>query len=69
MRVDGTYEWVARLPGVRLEGQDGDGVLLRLDPTTDVQTVLHIAQNAGAVDHFAFEEGTLADLFHLLVMS
>lgn len=69
VHVDGSYDWVARLPGVRLEGQDGDGVLLRLAPGADVQSVMRAAQSAGAVDHFAFEEGTLTELFHLLVTS
>jgi ABC-2 type transport system ATP-binding protein len=69
VRVNGTYEWAAHLPGVHVEHKSEDGIFLRVDPGTDSQSILRAAQAAGAVDHFAFESGTLTDLYRQLVVS
>jgi ABC-2 type transport system ATP-binding protein len=65
--VDGSSAWAHRLAGVRVVGEDQDGVLLVVEPGTNTQAILAAAQSAGAVEHFAFESAGLIDLYRQLL--
>lgn len=69
VRVEPRSDWAIGLAdlGVRVDREDKGGVLLTLDPGADPQLVLKAAQAAGRVEHFAFESGTLADVYRKLV--
>jgi ABC-2 type transport system ATP-binding protein len=64
VEVEAAPGWAEGLPGVHVEGPDGDGaLLLRLDEGVDDQAVLDAARAAGPVHRFAPVEPTLAELF------
>ena len=69
VRVEPRSGWAAGLDhaGVRVEREDPGGVVLTLDPGIDAQMVLRAAEAAGRVEHFAFESGTLSDVYRQLV--
>jgi len=67
VQVDGSPAWASDLPGARVVREDADGVLLELQPGADAQSVLRSAQAAGAVSHFGFESGGLAEIYRQLV--
>lgn len=67
VKVDGSQAWAQQLSGVRVVGEDEDGVLLVVEPGTDTQAILAAAQSAGAVEHFAFESAGLIDLYRQLL--
>jgi len=69
VQVEPASDWASNLndAGVRVEREDRGGVVLTLDPGADHQMVLHAAEAAGRVEHFAFESGTLADVYRKLV--
>lgn len=67
VKVAGGANWAAQLPGVQIVKADGDGLLLVLAPRTDPQAILHAAQRAGPVEHFAFESAGLIDLYRQML--
>ncbi len=67
VKVDAPAGWQQGLAGVRAADDDGDGVLLDLDPDADAQTVLAAAQAAGPVEQFGYERGHLVDVYRELV--
>jgi hypothetical protein len=52
---------------VRVVHEDEEGILLLVEPGTDVQAVLRAAQAVGPVEHFGFESGGLLDLYRQLL--
>jgi ABC-2 type transport system ATP-binding protein len=67
VKVDGSTEWAAQLPGVRVVRQDANGVVLLLGPGTDPQVILMAAQASGPVEQFGFEACGLIDVYRQLV--
>jgi ABC-2 type transport system ATP-binding protein len=67
VKVDSGTGWTERLTGVSVMRVDEDGVLLRLERRADPQVILKAAMAAGAVEHFGFEAGTLADVYRELM--
>jgi ABC-2 type transport system ATP-binding protein len=67
VKVDASPDWARSLPGTELVSADEDGVLLVVQPGTDPQAILHAAQAAGPVEHFAFETAGLIDLYRRMV--
>jgi ABC-2 type transport system ATP-binding protein len=67
VKVDGRRDWIRRLPGVGLVGEDERGVLLAIEPGADIQPILRAALAAGPVEHFGFESSGLIDLYRHLV--
>ena len=67
VKVDAPPDWARRLQGVRTESVDGDGVLLTIDPGTDTQQILRVAEAAGPVEHFGFESAGLVELYRHMV--
>jgi ABC-2 type transport system ATP-binding protein len=59
--------WARGLDGVSVESEDEEGLLLVVEPGTDVQVVLKTAQAAGSVEYFGFESGGLIDLYRELL--
>jgi ABC-2 type transport system ATP-binding protein len=55
--------WAEGVPGVRVEGRDGDALRLRLDPGVDPLAVLQRAAAAGQVVDFGLELPRLSELF------
>ncbi len=68
VKVEGSPDWAAEIPGVRVERSDEDGVLLVVDPGVDTQRILRAAQTRGAVEHFGFETAGLVDLYRQMVL-
>jgi len=69
VHVEAPPNWVKSVPGVKVISEDADGLVLVLEPHVDPQAILRAAQVAGPVDHFAFEAGSLADLYRELLPS
>jgi len=69
VHVHSAEPWTPQIAGVTVIASRPDGVLLDVAPGVDPQLILHDAQGAGAVDHFAFETGDLDELFRRLVAS
>jgi ABC-2 type transport system ATP-binding protein len=67
VKVEGSNDWSAHLPGARVVRQDADGVVLLLESDADAQAILRTAQLSGPVEHFGFESGGLMDLYLKLV--
>ncbi|HVR06345.1 MAG TPA: ATP-binding cassette domain-containing protein [Solirubrobacteraceae bacterium] len=67
VRVGGSTDWASGLHGVRVLRNDEDGVLLRVEPGADSQAILRAAQQAGPVEHFAFESAGLIDLYRQMI--
>ena len=67
VKVNGRGDWIQRLPGVELVGEDERGVLLAIEPGADTQQILQAALAAGPVEHFGFESSGLIDLYRHLV--
>ena len=67
VKVDAPPDWARRLQGVRTESVDGDGVLLTIDPGTDTQQILRVAEAAGPVEHFGFESAGHVELYRHMV--
>lgn len=67
VKVGSATDWAARLDGVSVLRSDEDGVLLRVDPGVDSQAILRAAQQAGPVEHFAFESAGLIDLYRRMI--
>ena len=67
VKVDAADGWTQGLRGVTVEGSDEDGVLLVVQPGTDLQSILQAALAAGSVEHFGFESGGLLDLYRRMV--
>lgn len=67
VKVDAPPDWARSLEGAELVSADEDGVLLVVEPGTDTQAILHAAQAAGPVEHFAFETAGLIDLYRRMV--
>lgn len=63
----GAGGWATRLRGVSVLCDDDDGVLLRLAPGADSQTVLRRAMATGAVEHFGLEAADLPEIYRQLV--
>ena len=66
VRVAGDTEglWAAGLaPMARVTGVTSGTVSLALAPGADAQQVLDIARSAGPVEHFAFEDRSLSEVF------
>lgn len=62
-----TAEWFTAVPGVRLEAEIPNGVVLELDDDTDEQRVLDVARACGDVTHFSWMRPSLAELFREVV--
>jgi ABC-2 type transport system ATP-binding protein len=63
VRVEGARDgWLDGVPAARVEREDADGVLVRLDGA-DEQALLDAARRAGRVVHFGAERPTLTELF------
>jgi ABC-2 type transport system ATP-binding protein len=60
---DWTGAWARRVPGVSVSRVEGGAVRLVLDDTTDPQTVLAAAMEAGPVVQFGFERRRLSEVF------
>ncbi len=67
VKVDAADGWTRGLRGVTVEGSDEDGVLLVVQPGTDLQSILQAALAAGPVEHFGFESGGLLELYRRMV--
>jgi ABC-2 type transport system ATP-binding protein len=67
VKVQGPTAWATHLDGVRPVHEDEEGVLLLVEPGTDVQAILRAAQAAGPVEHFGFESSGLIDLYRQLL--
>jgi ABC-2 type transport system ATP-binding protein len=65
--VDADPAWAEGLPGARVVGGDGAGLLLDLEPTADDQVVLAAARGAGPVRAFTPLQPTLTELFREVV--
>ena len=59
--------WYEAVPGVALQGEVGDGTILRLDEDVDPQRVLDVARATGDVVHFSRVQPSLAELFREVV--
>jgi ABC-2 type transport system ATP-binding protein len=57
------HGWAGSMPGVRVVSQQGGDTLLELHAGTDDQQVLAAALRTGRVEHFAWREPTLVELF------
>jgi ABC-type uncharacterized transport system ATPase subunit len=66
---DDAGTWLTGLPGVTVSENRGGRIRLALDQATDPQTVLDAARSAGAVEHFAFDERRLSEVFREAVGS
>ncbi|MGY2079695.1 ABC transporter ATP-binding protein [Modestobacter sp. SYSU DS0657] len=60
---DAPAGWAAGLPGVRIVSESRGDTVLELAPGADDQQVLHAAVATGRVNHFAWREPTLVELF------
>ncbi|MGY1750983.1 ABC transporter ATP-binding protein [Modestobacter sp. SYSU DS0511] len=60
---DAPAGWAAGLPGVRVVSESRGDTVLELAPGADDQQVLHAAVATGRVNHFAWREPTLVELF------
>ena len=58
-----TTLWASDLAGVEVAEEGDKGVLLHLEDGVDSQTVLEAARGGGDVEHFGFEQRTLAEVF------
>jgi len=68
VKVDAPPGWTKALRGVQIARSDEDGVLLTLAAGADTQSILRAAQEAGPVEHFAFETAGLIDLYRQMVI-
>ena len=64
---DATSAWAQALAGVEVVSANENGVLLTVEPGTDTQAILSAAQQAGAVEEFAFESAGLIDLYRSML--
>jgi ABC-2 type transport system ATP-binding protein len=55
--------WASAVPGATVVDADGSQLRLLLDAAADPQAILARAQEAGPVEHFAFELPSLSELF------
>ncbi|MBN1091502.1 ATP-binding cassette domain-containing protein [Blastococcus sp. TML/M2B] len=60
---DPASSWAGALPGVRVVSDRAGDALLELDAGTDDQSVLAAALRTGRVEHFAWQQPTLVELF------
>jgi len=60
---DWTGAWARRVPGANVSRVEGGAVRLVLDDTTDPQSVLAAAMEAGPVVQFGFERRRLSEVF------
>ena len=67
VKIDTPADWARSLNGARIASAGEEGVLLVVDPGTDPQMILRVAQAAGPVEHFAFETAGLVDLYRQMV--
>jgi ABC-2 type transport system ATP-binding protein len=68
VKVDAPPGWAAALEGTRVVREDEDGVVLEVEPGTDVQAVLRAALQAGPVEHFGYELGGLVEIYRELAL-
>ena len=68
VKVDAPPGWADALEGARVVRADDDGVVLLVEPGTDVQVVLRAALAAGPVEHFGYELGGLVDIYRELAL-
>jgi ABC-2 type transport system ATP-binding protein len=68
VKVDGAPGWASSLEGARVVRADEDGVVLLVEPGTDVQPILRAALAAGPVEHFGYELGGLVDVYRELAL-
>ena len=66
---DPTGDWMAGVDGVSVSENDGGRLRLLLDPGTDPDDVLQAALSHGRLEHFAFEERRLSEVFREAVAS
>ncbi|MGY1854994.1 ABC transporter ATP-binding protein [Modestobacter sp. SYSU DS0290] len=66
---DAPTGWAAGLPGVRVVSESRGDTVLELAHDADDQQVLHAAVATGRVNHFAWREPTLVELFRDAVSS
>jgi ABC-2 type transport system ATP-binding protein len=67
VRVGGGARWAPSMPGARRVGDVAGGALFELAPGVDPQALIRSAMAAGPVEHFAFERGSLIDVYRELV--
>jgi ABC-2 type transport system ATP-binding protein len=64
---DAAPGWAAAVPGARVVGEDAGDTLLELAADADDQAVLAAALRTGRVQHFAWRQPTLVELFREVV--
>ncbi len=68
VKVDAPSAWAASLAGARVVRDDEDGVVLLVEPGTDVQGILRAALAAGPVERFGYELGGLVEIYRELAL-